>query len=211
MTDEEREKQEEFLNEHLPYRMAHLDGLIWAGSGPECREEKGLLTFQNGIRINWLGLRLAKNSILEIGLINCRIIAQFLGIGLAGYKNAKEQKDLESVSFEWKRVGYPEDYFVSKIRRLDNSNLASVSEDDIAELENSGFSGLADSLKFAIWAASKASAHLTISESVLTEDNLPMVITSAKALLLLVEKKVYGALSLPLPHYKWWTEPEPPK
>ncbi len=194
MTDKERE---EFLNVHLPYRMAHLDGLIWLAGG---------IPLENGVLRTPLApipedqVMLLVNPMIDAGLLTCRVIADFLGIRLKKHNNVTSKGDISETKLDFDCPPKEDtDHHITKAPL----NLQAVAKNEF-DVENDKLSeDLELAFKETLFSAMKASAHLTKTDSSVSGRKNPAL--CANALLTLVENKVYKALSWPVPCYKHWT------
>ena len=193
MTDEEREEQEKFLTVHLPYRMTHLDGLIWACQAISRYGLEADLAITVGAHETIKGpLWIITNPLQEAGLIQCRVVANFLGIKL----------EHEKANFGVDQGG--DKHYICKIKMYNDKDepLAAVSEDDLKNKYGAKINELLDCIKDTLRWASEGSAHLMASKNLMDCD---ITVKCAESLLWLVEEKVYKPLGRDVPNYKKWT------
>jgi hypothetical protein len=183
-------EKEEMLKEHIPYRLTSIDGLRFVceillqhGDSANVR-----LYFDDRRVLATPSCRLLTNPVLEVGAIYCRVLLEFLGIGLERRTGRLKEKsrakrqdgDIWIEDFGLKRVS------VAQVRSAGTGKPDEVEEACVD----------------AILTAHRAVAHLTYGLPGRPE--LGRLRTGAYTVLRLVEEHLYRRLDLEIPHYSKW-------
>ncbi|MEI8309430.1 MAG: hypothetical protein WCH98_01610 [Verrucomicrobiota bacterium] len=169
------------LETDIPYRLGHLDYFFHAlkilTSDPPVSSV--FLQFDTGHEIRGR-MSVVTNAWVETGIITCRVIADFL----EGKVHPK----------------YPDDVTIMHFEGSDGTNLKSLSRGCIVEAGPSEFSRefIARSIEFALNAADKAVAHLTLADISDPEDVL-LYQAACRTLKSAIHIHLYDALGEPRP------------
>ncbi len=181
-------KLRDYLMIHIPYRLQAIDGLQWA-----CQV---IIKYQktNFVQLHIDGVlaassnsyRFITNPMLEVGLLYCRVLLEFLGIGLNINRNKLKEKTDLSIK--------PDDININNfgLNRLTINQVCDVPFASSIELEQAYI--------YTILTADKAVAHLTIGPNL--PQNINNLSICSKAVPFLICKYLYTALGLREPNYK---------
>jgi len=183
---------DEMLREHIPYRLTHLDGLVWASEKllASYRPTVISIQFDGQVALVPTSLYQITNPLFEIGILYCRVLLDFLGIQLD-----RKNKMLAG------RTG----------RRSDDFGIEQLSLPYVTVPQLLGApcarSGDVEAATIAtLVSADKGIAHFTSGKSgrAYVEDSL----LCAKAVAWCVEEYVYRKQNIPISDYKRWTAPD---
>ena len=179
---------DEMLREHIPYRLTHLDGLIWASERlmSTYRPDAISIRFDGQVVLTPKSLYQITNPLFEIGILYCRVLLEFLGIRLDSKNKLANRAD-----------GRPDDFGIEQL---------SLPHVTIAELLGAPCARSGDIEAAAIAtliSADKGVAHFTSSTS--GRAHAANSLLCAKAVAWCIEEYVYRKLSMPIPEYKRWT------
>lgn len=199
--------QKGYLEEHIPYRLSLLDSLCATTILQVASErheggvstERFLLETNSGIRQgDFTNLH---NLTTEAGLVQVRLLLQFLGLGikvknevatLSSFKVAKETDDV--------RIDRILD---NKGRLLQPISLDEVDAIGVINAPGCDPENVGDLLLFMLMSANKGATHLTSSPKVAPGMRWYM---GAVLTRVLVEVFLYGRLQRSVPWYGRWTE-----
>jgi hypothetical protein len=183
--------QTEMLEEHLPYRLTHLDGLCWAcevlisGENPSDVS----ITFDGVTKLKQTSVLFLTNSLVEAGLLYCRVLFNFLGIRLEG-----RLQQLTLIT----NPGSGDDFSIVKL------GLPILTLDDL-RLAPTGIPGeVEESCRLTLLAINKGVAHFTDSST--PRSQAQDALCCAKTVMWLTEEYVYKRMGLAAPFYKLWTK-----
>ncbi len=182
---------EEYISKHIPYRMQAIDWLncvVWYIS--KWQEAKPMVISIDGkeiIRGNHYALT---NPSLEIGLIYCRVLLEFLGLRADKTKNRLEN---------WSRK--PPDTITIEDFKFEGEPLNKITREDVLSTYPGPLKDAEKALVTVIAHADKAVAHLTTGPS--TD---PEVLTryeiASRGVPKIVCQFFYNRLKLPHPDYE---------
>jgi hypothetical protein len=177
---------EAMLQEHIPYRLTAIDCLRWvcellqSGQSPRCVE----LSFDSRPVIASDSFRIFTNPMLEMGAIYCRVLLEFLGVGL----------DDSGSSLRVVRRRKPDDV------GIEHFGLPPLSLDAVADTELGATADVHRACVVTIHIAHKAVAHLTTGRQ--PDADLRRLHLCSRLVPRLVVKNLYGALNRPEPRYR---------
>ena len=172
---------ESVLQEHLAYRMTHLDGLVWAA---ECllgtpRSGSIVLHFEGQASMFML-----TNPLFEVGTLNCRLVMDFLGIRIDKGNRLAPVLPRRPDDLGVEDLGLPP-VTVSDFLKCGPTQ----------QVESS-------TIKMLI-AADKGVAHFTVNPG--GRAWAPDALVCADAVMACVDRYVYKALGKPVAGYRRWT------
>jgi hypothetical protein len=180
------------LDEHIPYRLSHLDGLIWASQVRLARREPSrvALQFDGQTALSMKSIRQVTNPLMEIGILYCRNLLEFLGIKLdqtnqlvRAPRSGKSRAD----DFTIEALG---------LNPVPVTKLLSVfSDPSVGE----------KAVIATLVSANKGIAHFTSGTA--ARAYVPDSLLCASALIQLIEELVYQQLRKEIPEYRIWTQP----
>ena len=180
----------EMLEEHLPYRLTLLDGLCWAceiilpGEDPRIVQ----VTLDGKPKLVLRSVRVLTNSLVEAGLLYCRVLLNFLGIRFDGDTNqlAEIKNPGSGDNFSIRRLGLP------CVRLQDLRSAPTGSPQEVEE-----------SCRLTLLAMNKGVAHFT--DSITTSSQVEDALRCARTVMWLTEEYVYRRPGRPVPSFKSWT------
>lgn len=182
--------QTEMLEEHLPYRLTHLDGLCWACEVILSSERPSdvSITFDGLTKLKQTSVLFLTNSLVESGLLYCRVLFSFLGICFD-----RKTQQLAQI----KNPGSDDNFSIVKL------GLPILTLDDL-RLAPTGSSGeVEESCRLTLLATNKGVAHFTDSKT--TPSQSEDALRCARTVIWLTEEYVYKRIGLAIPFYKFWT------
>ncbi len=173
------------LDDHIPYRLNEIDGLRWvcelllaANLQPQVVE----VTFDSKPVIRSPNYRFLTNPMLEMGAVYCRVLLEFLGIGLTHDRLASgRNRKTDDVGIE-------------------HFGLEQVALADLRRAPFGDGQQIEQACVTTIHIAHKAVAHLTTGRQ--PDSDLQRLYLSSKLVPWLVSKHLYDALGLPEPRYR---------
>lgn len=178
------------LQEHIPYRLTHLNGLVWASENllGGYRPQSVIIQFDGRDVVSCSSFYLITNPLFEVGILYCRVLLEFLGI-----QHVKTGTKLVAII----KRRYPDDF------GIEHFGLSLVT---IPQLLSAPF-GDPENIKRAIIAtlvsADKGVAHFTTGDT--SRAYAANSLLCAKVVIWSVEKYVYQALKKSTPRYRRWT------
>jgi hypothetical protein len=172
------------LAEHLPYRLTHLDGLVWACEFLLERPRPGSIALRLDGQADAF---MVTNPLVEVGVLNCRLVLEFLGIRLDRSNRLTDIPLRHADGDDWgiELLGLPK---VSVPRFL----ACGASEE-----------GVGASATRILIAARKGVAHFTQNPQ--GRALVPDALVCAEAVMACADRYVYGAPANPVPRYRRWT------
>lgn len=179
-----------YLKTHIPYRMTSVDGMRYVCGHLAAFGEGGpiQLHLPPAPTITSPTIRILSNPVIEVGAIYCRVLLEFLGLGLEDGQLA------ERTNRRGDDVGI-EDFDLPRVTLADLDAVASDHSDIRAYCATT------------VYVAHKAIAHLTNAPVDL--ETIPHVHDCGLATLRLMERHLYEALGRPVPDYRQWPLPRP--
>lgn len=183
--------QTEMLEEHLPYRLTHLDGLCWACEVLLSSERPSdvSITFDGFTKLKQTSVSFLTNSLAETGLLYCRVIFSFLGICLD-----KKTQQLAQI----KKPGSDDNFSIVKLE------LPILTLDDLRLAPTGSPGEVEESCRLTLLATNKGVAHFTDSKN--ERAQIEDALRCARTIIWLTEEYVYKRIGLAIPPYKFWTE-----
>lgn len=180
---------DEMLREHIPYRLTHLDGLVWASEKLLDSHPPTAISvqFDGQVVVIAKSLYQITNPLFEIGILYCRVLLEFLGIQLD-----RGKKVLAS------RTGRrPDDFGIEQL------SLPCVTVPELLGAPSPRPWDTERAVIATLVSADKGIAHFTsdTSSRACAANSLPC----ARAIAWCVEEYVYRKLNVPIPTYKRWT------
>ena len=183
-------ERKEVLEEHIPYRLTSIDGLRFACEIllKQAHPATVKLYLDDNCLLASTSYRFLTNALLEVGAIYCRVLLEFVGIGLE-----MRTKKLKGKSRAQRRKGdiWIEDFGLKKASVADVRSAGTGKPDEVEE-----------ACVEAILTAHRAVAHLTYGLPGRPE--LGRLRMGACTVLWLVEEYLYKRLDLEIPPYRQW-------
>jgi len=181
-------KLKEYLDIHIPYRLQAIDGLRWAckliATSPHTESVE--LCFDGKKVATSSTFRFVTNPMVEVGSIYCRVLLEFLGVGLAAKKDRLKAK--------------PDEYYKPDDITLQSFGLSRLGVDQIRKAPTATPDEIEKACVSTILTADKAIAHLTYGLD--PPQNIPDLHICSLTVPWLICQYLYRALDLPEPRYK---------
>ena len=185
-------EEEATLEDHIPYRLAHVDGMRWACElllpGPDQRGRIELM--YAGQKVLAGTPRCITNPLVEVGAISCRVMLEFLGIKV-GKDELIEVSKRKSDDIAIEMFGVP------RVRLADLDSYAGT-ERELVRL----------SCVTTIHIAHKVVAHFTSAP--IERTGFEHLLRCGRTVVELIERDLYGALGREVPDYRYWPAVAPP-
>jgi hypothetical protein len=178
--------RKDWLEVHLPYRLQAVDGLRWvcelllAGDYPTSVE----VFFDGRKVITSSSFRFLTNPMLEVGVVFCRVLLEFLGVSLDRSKKHLKQR------------GSPQPDDV----KMEDFGLLPITVEQVRQAPTGPPDQVEEACAYTIFTAHKAVAHLTPGP-VPRSDVVKLHLCSLTVRWLVYEY-VYKVLDLPEPRYR---------
>ena len=184
----------DYVNDHIPYRMQAIDGLRWACEiiKNKQRTEFVQLLIDGNVAASSNSYRFVTNPMVEVGSIYCRVLLEFLGIGLNNKRDELKEKTHESMK--------------SDDITITSFGLQRLTINQVVDIPISSPDELRQAYIYTILTADKAVAHLTFGPNL--PQNINILSICSKAVPYLICKYLYEELGLHEPKYKLIKERE---
>ena len=179
------------LDDHIPYRLTNIDGMRWACEllHPGPTKEQILLTFA-GRKVVSGTPRCITNPLIETGAISCRVMLEFLGIGLDRNGALVEVAVRKPDDITIERFGVPR-VVLADLNAYAGSERDAVHRACIATIHM----------------ANKAVAHFTIAP--IDRLGFERLLLCGKTIVDLVEQHLYAKIEKEMPEFRIWPEVTP--
>ncbi len=182
------------LEEHLPYRLTHLDMLCWACEVILAGERPSdvRITFDGLTKLKQTSVSFLTNALVEAGLLYCRVLLNFLGIYLD-----RGTQQLAKI----KNPGVHDNFSIVKL------GLPSVTLGNLRLAPTGSSREVEESCQLTLLATNKGVAHFTVSTT--PRSQAEDALRCAKTVMWLTEEYVYKRIGRAIPFYKLWTQASP--
>lgn len=180
---------DEMLREHIPYRLTHLDGLVWASEKLLARYRPSTISiqFDGQVALTLKSVYQITNPLFEIGILYCRVLLDFVGIQL-------DKKNTKLVARTRRR---PDDFGIEQL------SLPCVTVQELIAAPCVPPGNVEGAVIATLVSADKGVAHFTSGTS--GRAYAANSLLCAKAVAWCVEEYVYRKLNGTIPDYKRWT------
>lgn len=180
---------DEMLQEHIPYRLTHLDGLVWASEKllATYRPTAISIQFDGQVALTPKSLYQITNPLFEIGILYCRVLLEFLGI----------QLDRKNKKLMARSGRHPDDFGIEQL------SLPYVTVHQLLGTPCAPSGNPEGAVIATLVSADKGVAHFTSGTS--GRAYAANSLLCAKAVAWCVEEYVYRKLNTGIPEYRRWT------